>query len=299
MDFFKKLVSLYSEISDIYIKLCSEEIWRSNVSNSFKNLVKLLREKVNEEKILFEKLFDSDDYEEMKTIIFDEDNSTMLRMRDYIKTYEALNITIEEFDSEEIIEDKKLTMKIAKLMCSCVRNIFLVYSSFVDEFVSNNNIPELRERLLTIKYYNTFTKHDIEDVLLEYNFKVPLENYVDVYLVAETLGINISECDEAILNCYLDVIDGMINQLMEFNDSDYNDYNKLAAIANASFMLQASFALISKKDYLANKEKIYEKIEELKNGKNNKSANMIYEIINKRKICQARVKKVSMRPFIG
>lgn len=299
MDVFKKLISLYSEINGIYTKLCSEEIWRSNTSTNFKYLVKLLREKVSEEKKIFEELFASENYEEVKTIIFDEDDSVMIRAKDYIKTYEALNIRIDEFDDDVIKEDKQLTMKIAKLMCSCVRNIFLVQSSFMDEFISNNNIPELRARLLTIKYYNAFTKHEIEEVLLEHDFNIPLENYVDVYLVAETLGINISECDEAILNCYLDVIEGMTNQLMEFNDSDYNDYNKLAAIANASFMLQASFALISKKDYLANKEKIYERIEELKNGKNNKSANMIYDIINMRKKCMERVRKVSMRPFIG
>lgn len=299
MDIFKKLIDLYVEINDIYLNLCKEDIQGLSLGKGYQYLVSLLKEKVLEEKKLLKDFFKCDDYEEIKMVIFNEDNIITSRLKDYIKTYESLNIEIDEDDDEEIIQDKMLTMKIAKLICSCVRNIFLVYTSFLDEFIKVNNISELRERLLTIKYYNAFTKHDVEEVCLEHGFDVPINNYVDVYLIAETLGININECDEEILNCYLGVIGDMINQLMCLDDEDYTDYNKLAAIANASFMLQACFAIISEKDYLANKDKIYDKIEELKNGRNNKSANLIYDIINTRKNYRKRVKKVSMRPFLG
>jgi len=118
----------------------------------------------------------------------------------------------------------------------------------------------------------------MEEVFLDYDFNIPLENYVDVYFVAETLGIDITECDELILDTYIASIEDMVIQLMRFNDSDYNDYNKLAAIANATFMLQASFALISENTFFANKDKIFEKIEELKNDENNKSANLISDM---------------------
>lgn len=298
MDTFKKLLDLYVEINEIYLNLCREDIDGLSSGKGYLYLVKLLKGKVIEEKKLFQELFESLEYEEIKKPIYEEDNIITARLKDYIKTHEALNISIDEEDDEEVVTRKQLSMKVSKLMCSCLRNIFLVYSSFLDEFIKTNNISELRERLLTIKYYNSFKLHDVEDVFLDCDFNAPLENYVDVYLVAETLGVDVTECDEIILDAYLGCIEDMSIQLMGFNDNDYSDYNKLAVIANGSFMLQGCFALISEKDFLANKDKIFDKIEELRNGKNNKSANLIMEIINTRERCQMRVKKISLRPFI-
>lgn len=297
MDIFKKLVDLYVEINDIYLNLCKEDIQGLAYGKGYLYLVSLLKEKVLEEKKLLKEFFDTEDYEEIKKVIFDEDNIITSRLKDYIKTYESLNIEIDEDDEDNIIYEKEILMKVAKLTCSCVRNIFLVYASFLDEFIqANSNMSDLRERLLTIKYYNSFTKHDVEEVFLSHNFNVPRENYVDVSFTAETLGINISECDELILDTYLGIIEDMINQLMSFEDDAYKDYNRLATIANASFMIQACFSLMSEKDYLKIKDKIFDKIDEVRNDKNNKSTSMIYEIISMRKSYQSRVRKLSLRP---
>ena len=295
MKIFDKILDLYSEIGDIYLNLCNEETQGLLFGKGYEYLVNLLKEKVCEEKKLFKELYDSDYYERVNSIMFEENNVVIMRLRDYIKTYD---VSIDEMDEEEDFLDNQLSMKMDKLVGACTKNIFLVYSSFLDEFVRKNNDSELRDRIIAIKYYNSFTKHYMEEVLLNYNFNIPLENYVDVYFVAETLGIDVTECDQIILDSYLVVIEELIDQLMGFVDSDYDDYNKLATIMNSIFMLQACFALLSERDYLVNKDRILEKIEDLINEKNNKIAKEILEIIKIRKKYQSRVMKLSFRPFV-
>ena len=298
MDIFNKLLDLYSEIGDIYLNLCNEEIQGLIFGKAYKYLVSLLKEKTKEEKKLFKELYDSECFEQIKSLIFEEDNIITMRLKDYIKAHDELNVDIDGIEDEEELLDKQLSMKMSKLISTCTKNIFLVYSSFLDEYVRENNNSEIKDRIIAIKYYNSFTKHYMEEVLLDYNFNIPLENYVDVYFVAETLGIDVAECDQIILDSYIVVIEEIIEQLMSFVDSDYDDYNKLAAIMNAIFMLQACFALLSEKDYLFNEEKILEKIDELRNEKNDRSAKGILEIINMREKCQSRVMKLSFRPFV-
>ena len=65
------------------------------------------------------------------------------------------NITLEEYDDDEIIKCKKNTMKIYKLIYSCIKNLFLVYSSCLQDFMDVNNDSILSERLLVIKYHNS------------------------------------------------------------------------------------------------------------------------------------------------
>lgn len=298
MDIFDKLIKLHKEINEIYINLCKEDINGLSYGKGYKYLVKILKEKVSEEEKLFKELFACDEYDEIKEIIFEEENSAMIRIRDYITMFESLNVKINEEDDEELVEEKMLTMKMSKLMCTCMKNIFLVYSSFLDEFITTTEVKQIKERLLTIKYYNSFTKHDMEEVLLNCQFQTPKENYVDVYLAADILGVNIKDCDRIILNMNLGIILDMITQLMDLEDSEYEDYNKVSVIINATFMIQACFALISEKDYSINQEKIYEMIEELKKDKNKNSTNIILNIINARKEYQKRVRKISMRPYV-
>ena len=184
-------------------------------------------------------------------------------------------------------------MKIYKLIYSCIKNLFLVYSSCLQDFMDVNNDSILSERLLVIKYHNSFTKCAVEEAYLDYCFNIPKEVYIDVYLVAETSGLNISECDEVIFNSYFGVLIDMIEQIMILGDCE--DYNKMAVVINALFMLEGCLALINDRDYEINKEKIFEKIEELENEKNKQSADVIKSIIAVRKDCQKKVRKISVR----
>lgn len=297
MDVLEKILDLYGEINDIYLNLWNEEINNGVSSKSYQYLVKLLREKTEEENRLFKQLFVSIDYEDAKKLISEDESMIAIRVKDYIKNYETLNVMIEEDDDEEVIEEKNYSIKLAKIVSSCIKNIFLTYFSFYDEFIERNKIPLIKERVLAIKYYNCFMKHDMEDVLLKNDFNVPKVNYNDVYLNAEMLGIDVNTGDEIILDVYLFVIFDMINQLMSFSDEDYKDYNKIAVMTNAMFMLQGCFAFISEGDYYNIKDKIFNRIEELRNDKNNKSISMIYDIISARKQYQSRIRKLTFRSY--
>lgn len=296
MGAYNKLIELYDSIKEIYYAMLKEELENSKFSKGYRYLVKLLQIKLKEEKKLFIELFESENYEEIKEEINEESSPNLARMKDYIETYEMMNQKIDEDDDEEVRKEKILIMKVAKLTHSCVKNVFLVEASFLEEFIRNNTVCGLSERLLSIKYYNIFTKHDSEEGFVNNNFNIPLENYVDVYLVADMLRMNTTECDGIILDCYLDIINDMIRQMLNFNDDELNDLNKLASILNASFMLQACFALINENDYFNNKDKIFDKIDELKSGQNDNIVDLINSIINNRQECQKRVRKISMRP---
>lgn len=299
MEIYDKLIILYKEISSIYNIFRSEEIEGIFPSKKYQYYIDILKDFLEKEKKLFKELFESDDYEEIKGFIFDGQGSDISRMKDYIKTYETLKFDICGVDDEDAVKGEQATMKLAKLTISCLKNMFLVYGTFFQDYVNYSKDDVMKEKLLRIKYYNIFTKHEMEEVFIDYNFNIP-DNYVyvDVYLVAETLGIKISECDEIILENYISSLLNIIMQLMDLDDSSYKDSNVKAVVMNAYFMIEGCLALISDKDYSLNEEKILERIEESRNNTNEKGAEMIMDLIRSRKYCQTKVRKISFRPGV-
>lgn len=294
MEYIQKILELYYEINSIYKKLYELELLDKKESIEFLELVNLLEDKIKLEEEYFNKMYKNYN-DEYSYQVLDDGELFAKRMNDYINFYEALNIPIYEDDSEDIVMDKTYDIQYAKLYKSCSRNIFLVYLSFLQEYIDMNKFNSLVDKILNFKYYNSFINHDVENCLIESKFEVPKVNYVNLYIIAETLGIDINMCDDIILDCYKDTIEVTINQILSISDNCYNDDNKKAISINNQCMLRAALSLMGKSEYEKNKDWIFKLINNLTNNNNFVSSQICYDIISNRVKDKSRVRKISLR----
>ena len=166
MDIFKELLNVMEEINDIYIKLYKLELMGELNTSYFFELVSELKKLLVKEEDLFNQLVKSSDYEYIKEHIINEKGPTFSRINDYIKLYESVNMEVDNS------EQKELTNKLRRIYGACSKNVFLVYLSIYQDYIDNILDLEIKERLLSLKYYNAFTKLIIGQLLIENDFKV-------------------------------------------------------------------------------------------------------------------------------
>ena len=109
MEIIQEIVMLYYEINNIYLELYKMELNNDKDNDFFLQLVSILKEKIEEEKELFSKLFeDYEDEFDRLVELADNDNNEMpfsMRLFDYIRFYNHMDIEIDEFDEEDDIMD--------------------------------------------------------------------------------------------------------------------------------------------------------------------------------------------------
>lgn len=294
MEYINEILRLYYEINSIYLELYKLELNGKKDSIEFIELVNFLREKIEKEKKLFDLFYNNLD-ENLSCSILDDEEPFAKRINDYMNFYDALNIPISEEDDEDTIVEKTYDIQYAKLYKSCSRNIFLIYLSFLQEYIDMDDFSYLRSKMLSFKYYNSFINHDVESCLVDLNFEVAEVNYVNLYIIAETLGIDIDICDNLILDCFKDSIEITVNQILSINDSDYGNDNVRAMSINNQSMLRAALSLMSKSEYAKNKDWMFELINSLTNDNNTIGLNIINSIISGMDKDKSRVKKISLR----
>lgn len=292
MDIFNDIIMLYYEMNNIYLELYKLELEGNKESEFFLQLVDILKAKIKEEERLFELFYDSDQYDMVCEYVSKEENPLFMRFLDRVKIYEAFNIDIDEEDMAEEVAEKEKLMKVSRMYSACNRNIFLIYLSFFQERIDSVD-PVMREKLLSLKYYNSFTKIDMENSLIECNFDVAMENYVDLYLMSDMIKLERKLCAEIILDCCLSTIMNMVVILLSISDDDRNDYDKRALSINCQSLFRACMALLDDKEYRKVENTIYEKVKELRNKENSVSVDIIDWLIGKRRQDKTRVRKIS------
>jgi thiaminase len=143
------ILMLYYEINNIYLELYMMELSDDRNSNMFLELIDLLSEKINEEKELFLELSENINDKEYDVLCrLDEvvDNPFTKRIVDYMRFYN---------DSGDY----------AKLYVACTRNVYLIYLSFLQEYIDKIEYESLRKGILSYKYYNSFICHDVFSVM--------------------------------------------------------------------------------------------------------------------------------------
>ena len=291
MEILRQIMQLYYEINNIYLELYKLDLDGCRDSDDFQNLINILKEKLNEEERLFELLYDSNEYNNVCDYLEKEDNPMFARLLDYIKQYETLNNPIYEDDDDETIADIQMQIKTGKMYSACNKNVFLVYLSFLEECIDNNE--HLRKQLLGFKYYNSFICHDVETVLINNEFSVGIENYVDLYFVARGLDIPFKLRDEIIIDTCLNTIISMIKTILSISDEERDLEDKMALSLNAECMLRACLSLLSERDYKKIIKIVLSQIDELANDENVLGVNIINSYIDNRKKDKCRVKKMS------
>lgn len=298
-DIIKKLNMLYYEINNIYMEMYNFEVSSKKDDLFFLELVNLLKDKREKEKELFnefDKVYEGD-YIDLCESLSNSVSPFNKRMVDYLNVRNTINISIYEEDEEEVVSDKLKLVRYAKLCDVCSKNILLIYLSFLQEYIDSKMYDYLRDKLLSFKYHNSFINHDIENYLIDFNFNIGMVNYVDLYLVADSLGLEKDVCDDIILDCYLNNILLVIEQLLSFNDKDLDDIDKMSIFVNNQCMFRASLSLLSERDYDRIKDIIFNKIKELSNENNRINVDIINSILFERKKDKSRVRKISMRPI--
>lgn len=281
-----EIVCLYEEIWEIYSKLWLLELQGMKDDTSFNNLVELLNECINKENDLFNNLIKTNKYDYDKIIdmimsnndIYNEDIKK--RFYDYVMVYKIVY-------SKNINNCKDID-KLNRLYMFGFRNMYLLYFSYLEEFIDKEMDVKVKAELLNLKYIEAFYNHDMESMLMINNFNVPINNYVDIDVVDSL--VNLSYGMEEIKANYTDIIMGIVVDMLEILDNDY--YDKIIFLIKNQCMFRACSSLISDDDF--------EKIDILKllferiNNDNKKSAELIISMINNRFNDMERVKRISL-----
>lgn len=291
MKIFSDLLALMEEIDGLYIKLYKLECLGEINSGYFFDVVTVLKNKIDRERQLFDEFVNCSDYSEIKEYLEDEKGPVFLRFKEYIKLYDELNI---DADNEE---ERMLTLGFRTLYKSCYKNLFLLYFSLFQEYIETIDYPLLKERMLALKYYHAFTKLDLGEILIENDFHVARENYIDLYLVVDSVKIGEYDNYAILLESQLEVILDMLKQFLTISDEQYKDYNMIAASKGIEFLIRACLSMLSTKDYENIKDNIFMVIDELSNDKNTKVVDIVENILENRMLDKARVRKLSFRPL--
>lgn len=301
MDVIKEIIMLYYEINNIYLELYKLELNDNKDIAFFLQLVNILKEKIEEEKKLFDRLFkEQEDVFEYLVKLADDDGNEMpfsMRLFDYIRFYNHMNNEIDEFDDEEQILDAKETMSYAKLYDACSKNIFLVYLSFLQEYINSFCFNDIRQGLLNYKYRNSFINHAIEVSLLDFNFDISRINYINLYFLADTLVLDKNECYKVIQECCWDTITTTISGILSIGDKEYEDIKRKTVSMNNQCMLRAVLSLLSEREYETVRENIKDIVKKMSNDDNRLGILIVDSILGIRSRDKVRVRKISMRPM--
>lgn len=290
MKIFKELLDIVEEIDSIYLKLYRLECLGGLNSISFFELVRELKINIIKEQELFASFVNSPVYIELREYILGQNSPVCSRIKEYIKLYDESNEKVSD-DEKNVIED------INKLYKSCSRSVFLIYLSFFQEYIDNTSMLLIKERLISLKYYNAFTKLNIGEILIENQFNVPRENYIDLYLIADIIEKNGYDSYDVILSSQLEVIIDMLKQFLTISNEKYKDYNVLAASKCIEFMIRACISILSNNDYEYIKDSIFETIDSLATDDNTNVVEIIEQIIENRMLDKSRVRKLSLKPL--
>lgn len=290
MDDLEKLLNLMEEINNIYMSLYKLECLGDRENSYFFRLVNELKNKLVEEENLFNIFVNSSDYLIIKEFLSDENSPVFKRIKNYISKYEN---KMKDYNKD----DDKMMCEVRKLYNSCTKNIFLVYLSYLQEYIDTTNDKVMREKLLSLKYYDAFIRLDIGELLINNDFYIAKTNYVDLYLIVDMLCMKKEISYDMIDDANLEAIKEMIIQLFSITDDKYKDYDMVVASKNIEFMLRACLSLIGANNFEYMKDDIFLLMDELSNDNNGIAFDIIDRVLETRVSDKSRIMMLSLRPI--
>lgn len=289
----EEIINLYEEIWEISCELKLLELQGRNNDECFKKLVDEFKKCLVLERKLIDRLVKDYgyDYDKIVDMILNSkdiiDDSVRKRMYDSVTLYKLL------YDERLNINDGLSRMN--KLYNSCFKNMYLMYFSFLQEFIDREIDGNKKLSLLDLKYYESYFNHDMESVLVLNNFNVPVDNYIDLDIANQLANLS-NGMDEVLAN-YVDIILGIVCEILDVNDSSYDDNVELVRIVKNQCMFRACLSLISEDELKMISEEINRIINSKNNGSNKNSVkliNSINSIINMRMRDKERVRRLSL-----
>ena len=301
MEIFDKILKLYSEINNIYHRLLQFEFDQKIDGCEFAVLLKSLKKNIDLEREMFSEFLEdySDDYQWILNLLehgmLELEDYVVSRLQDYMSIH-VNDILLDDISFEEQME-KESTNRLDTFYRQCSKNLYLVYLSFLTDYINSFAFSSVKMPLLGFKYFNSIINHDIESVLVYNNFNVGKCNYVDVNFMSTGLGIDGKLSEEVRYMVYEDAVKSSVIELLSFNDSDYNDDYKKANVINCECMLRAGLLLLSDdvEGYEMAINTIDKLIQEMGSFYNGLSVDIIKSTIGCKKIDNNRIKKLSVR----
>ena len=157
----------------------------------------------------------------------------------------------------------------------------------------------MREKLLSLKYYDAFIRLDIGQILINNDFSISKTNYVDLYLVADMLRMSEDISYEVIADAHISVIKLMMIELFSVTDDKYEDYDVVVASKNIEFMIRACLSLVNDNAFDYMQDEIFLLMDELSNDNNTRAFDIIDRVLESRNSDKSRIMKLSLRPIDG
>lgn len=286
MELIGDVIDIAYDIYMIYLELFGLEV-RGNKENSrYMSLIKTLKEKINEEKELYELLAqDRESYD----MLFDYVKRKPTQML-YLRMYSYMI-----FNDDNAIEDEDNRFR--SIYSACNIDLFLVYLSFLQDCIDDESLSSVKDGLIYTKYYNSFINLDLEESLIENKFEVCKVNYAKAYFVSNILLMDKNITEEEILDYYRDAIAVALVGLLNIVDLEYDNEDRMVDVISSECMLRASLSMLSNGQYEVLKEGIYKVINDLSTGENGKSVCIVNSIINGRVKDKSMVKRIYTRGF--
>ena len=291
MNNFIDLINLMEDINNVYLTLYKLECLGDRDNSYFFNKVNELKRMLIIEEDLFNKLVTSSEYSSIRDAVMESKGPVFSRIKDYISKYESNNEEI------YIDEEKKFKSNIRKLYDACSKNIFLVYLSYLQEYIDTTNNVLMKEKLLSLKYYDAFIRLEIGQILINNDFSISRTNYVDLYLVADMLRMKEDISYEMIADANVTALKEMIRELFSVTDDKYKNYDVVVASKNIEFMIRACLALINDDYFDYMQDEIFLLMDELSSNNNTKAFDIIDRVLESRNSDKSRVMKLSLRPI--
>lgn len=288
-----KLLKVMEDINTIYLSLFSFEKFNDRENGYFFELVNDLKVFLIKEENIFNDLVDKLGLSYVKEVLVDEKGPISNRIKSCISRYEDKNTK----DTDEFNDDEKMVCDVRMLYKTCTRNIFLVYLSYLQEYIDTTEDKVMREKLLNLKYYDAFIKLEIGEILINNDFYIGKTNYVDLYLVADLLRMKNNITYEMIADAHWSALKEMITQLFSIDDDKYSDYNIVVASKNVEFMIRACLSIINDKEFDYIQDEIFLLIDELSTDDNEMAFNIMDRVLEERNRDKCRVMKISLRPI--
>lgn len=300
MHVYDKLKDLFVEIGSVYRILYNIESIGNINSTLFSRNVEKLKIMLKEEEKLLNELVLCDDYDLIRDEIFSYvgNDDFYLRIRDFLVSYDGVKVEILEQDDEDLIDLKLTTKNIAKLFIVSAKNIFRVYSYFLQSTIDKLMVREIKDKLLKLKYYNCLVKHDVEDAMISTNFSVTENVYTDMDIFTDLVNLDDFLCEKIILDGYMTSIEDTLEKLMNTSDKEYsNDSSMLVIGLHLQCLLKACFAIMNDYEYKIIIGQVEEKLKRLINEGNLGSLENVVDIINNRNEYRSNVRKLSLKPL--
>ena len=125
------------------------------------------------------------------------------------------------------------------------KNMYYTFLNFLEAYIKSTDNSELKTNLIAGKYNTLFTNPKIEKIVLANKFDVsPIPHIIeDSHKILPSLNSDLYKCVKDLISSV--IANGVIKELLQTSDADYNDILITTTSIYRQCMLRAAFQIMS------------------------------------------------------